>query len=105
MENIELVKYTKEAFMKWNDFKGVANRPQFWWYVLAIFIVSAVLGVTSYRLEMIWSLITLVPSVAIGIRRMHDIGKSGLWLLINLVPVIGWIIFIVLAAQPTKKQA
>jgi len=104
-QNIEIVKYTKEAFLKWNDFTGVANRPQFWWYVLAIFVVNILLDLISGKLGLVWLLITLVPSIAIGIRRMHDIGKSGWWLLINLVPLVGWIIYIILAAQPTKKQA
>ena len=105
IEKLEIVKYTKEAFIKWNDFNGVANRPQYWWYVLALFIVNVVLGLFSDKLQLLLALVTIVPSIAIGIRRMRDIGQSGWWLLINLIPFIGWIVFIILAAQPTKKEA
>ncbi|WP_302065948.1 DUF805 domain-containing protein [uncultured Duncaniella sp.] len=45
-----------------------------------------------------------MPAIAVGIRRMHDIGKSGWWMLICLIPLIGGIWFIVLAATPTKEE-
>ena len=46
-----------------------------------------------------WSLANLLPGIAIAVRRMHDLDKSGWWILINLIPIVGWIIYIVWACQ------
>lgn len=56
-------------------------------------------------LSYIYSLAMLIPGIAVGFRRMHDIGKSGLWLLINFVPLIGSIWFIILAIKPSQPGA
>ncbi|MBA4267291.1 MAG: DUF805 domain-containing protein, partial [Comamonadaceae bacterium] len=45
----------------------------------------------------------LLPSLAVGARRLHDIGKSGWWLLINLVPVVGWLVLLFFAVQPSQS--
>ena len=55
--------------------------------------------ITSYGLLMLMSLFFLTPSLAVSVRRLHDIGKSGWFLLITLIPVVGSIIFIIYAAQ------
>jgi len=54
-------------------------------------------------LQSLFGIATFVPGIALGIRRMHDIGKSGWWLLIGLIPIIGWIVLIVWLA--TKSDA
>jgi len=54
-------------------------------------------------LQTLFGIVTFIPGIALGIRRMHDIGKSGWWLLIGLIPVIGWIVLIVWLA--TKSDA
>jgi uncharacterized membrane protein YhaH (DUF805 family) len=48
-------------------------------------------------LSLIWSLAVLLPGIAVAVRRMHDLDKSGWWVLIGLIPIIGWIIFIIWA--------
>jgi uncharacterized membrane protein YhaH (DUF805 family) len=47
----------------------------------------------------IYSLAVLLPSIAVAIRRMHDINRSGWWVLISAIPIVGWIIFIIWAAR------
>lgn len=54
-------------------------------------------------LSNLYSLFVLAPSLAIAVRRLHDIKKSGWWLLLAFVPIIGWFILIILYAMPTEK--
>jgi len=76
------------------DFNGRARRKEFWMFVLFNMIVSIVLGIIdgavfgSQVLGGIYSLGVLVPSIAVGIRRMHDVGKSGWFILIPLYNLI-----------------
>ena len=85
----------KLFFVRYADFNGRSRRSEYWWAYLAVVIISAVLTVVLGELAYIWSLATLVPQIAITIRRLHDIGKSGWWYLIGLIPLIGWIILLV----------
>ena len=89
----------KLCFQKYADFEGRAKRPEFWWFVLFLFVGSLVLGVVSSILSMLFSLLTIVPSLAVGARRLHDIGRSGWWQLLGLIPILGWIILIYWCAQ------
>lgn len=97
---------------KYAQFKGRANRAEFWQYVLVYFVISVAFsllmslfgGVNALRmifmiLYVIVMLALLVPSLAVSVRRMHDIGKSGGWVLINLIPFIGSIWFLILAIK------
>ena len=105
MESIQTV------FQKYADFTGRARRSEYWWFVLAYSIVNGVLSGISQALgsgglstvisilSLIIALGCLVPSLAVGARRLHDIGKSGWWLLISLVPCVGSILLIVWCAK------
>ena len=88
--------------------QGRVNRKQWWlWLMLPIFVISLILsgidgaiGTGSPRgggglLSGIWGLISLIPAILVDIKRWHDRDKSGWWMLIVLVPVIGWIWFII----------
>ena len=89
---------------KYADFNGRATRPEFWWFVLFCFILNLV-GRVLGPLAFIISLALLLPSLAAGARRLHDIGKSGWLQLLWLVPFIGWAILIYWAAQPSAVGA
>ena len=73
---------------KYADFNGRARRAEFWQFVLFNFIISFVLGLIDgmlfgYRaISALYSLAVLVPGIAVGVRRMHDIGKSGWFIII-----------------------
>ena len=101
-----------DVLKKYAVFNGRARRKEYWMFVLFNVIVSIILSIidriaglgygpndSSGVLSTIYSLAVLIPSLAVGVRRMHDTGRSGWWILINLIPCIGWIWFIVLAAQ------
>ena len=100
---------------KYAQFNGRANKTEFWQYILVYFLISIALSllmsifINVGMLRMLFTLINaivmlalLVPSLAVSVRRMHDIGKAGGWVLINLIPLIGLIWFIVLAVQDSK---
>ena len=91
-------------FRKYSDFSGRASRSEYWWAVLFIIFCSIATGVidgvffAESELEPIGTLqllITLLPNIAVSARRLHDIGKSGWWLLLNLLVLIGPLIIFV----------
>jgi uncharacterized membrane protein YhaH (DUF805 family) len=93
---------------RYAQFEGRAGRAEYWWFVLADFLLMIVLAILAsiadifYVLYFVAVVALIVPSLAAAIRRLHDTSKSGWWILISLVPFVGWIILIVLlAAQPT----
>ena len=92
---MNIIEATKLFFTRYVDFNGRSRRSEYWWAYLAVVIISAVLTVVLGELAYIWSLATLVPQIAITIRRLHDIGKSGWWYLIGAVPLVGGILLII----------
>ncbi len=90
---------------KYVDFDGRASRSEFWWFTLACFLVAFVIGLIAGPLGMIVSLATLLPSLAVAVRRLHDIGKSGWWILIGLIPLIGWLIAIYWATKEGQSES
>ena len=93
----------KVCFTKYADFSGRAGRPEYWWFVLFLVLVSLGLSLFSNLLSGLFSLATLVPSIAAATRRLHDTNRSGWWQLIALVPLIGLIVLIVFLAQEGKS--
>ena len=98
----------KSVFSKYATFSGRARRSEYWYFVIFAVLVSIVveavgklIGGANFAkvLSGIWSLVILVPSLALDWRRLHDIGKSGWWWLLGFVPVVGWIILIVWACK------
>lgn len=101
------------------DFSGRASRREFWAVQLVNFGVSAALIVILAMLSImagmressaeglingvlgLYQLATFLPLLAIGVRRLHDVGKSGWWYLMAMIPLIGWVWLIVLWCQPS----
>ncbi len=84
-------------------FEGRARRAEYWYFVLFNLIVSIVLGIISAVIGddkniiiVLYSLGIFIPSLAVSVRRLHDVGKSGWMLLISLIPLIGSIWLLVL---------
>lgn len=97
---MNFVDAVKQGFSKYVVFEGRATRPEYWWFFL--FTLLGNLALTSLKAETLgalFSLGTLLPSLAVGCRRLHDIGKSGWWLLVWLIPIIGWVLLIYWAAK------
>lgn len=85
---------------KYADFSGRAQRSEYWWFFLANMILSVVINVLAQVagffsiIGLIISLGLLIPGIAVSVRRMHDIGKSGWMLLVGLIPLVGFILLI-----------
>ena len=101
----DIQKAVRTCLTKYADFNGRAARPEFWWFVAAQFVVSILLNMAVPVLGGLFSLAMLVPSLAAGSRRLHDIGKSGWLQLLGFIPVLGWILLIYWCAQPGEAGA
>jgi uncharacterized membrane protein YhaH (DUF805 family) len=96
-----------EVLKKYAVFEGRARREEFWMFALVNFIVTIVLNVVLSMiglpiLAVIYSLAVLVPSLAVGARRLHDTNRSGWLLLISLIPLVGAIVLIVVWVQDSQ---
>jgi uncharacterized membrane protein YhaH (DUF805 family) len=93
----------KVVVSKYADFTGRATRGEYWWFFLAmllVYVALAALGAVSEVFVAIYGLVVLgalIPGLALAVRRMHDLDKSGWALLLGLIPVVGPIILLVLA--------
>ena len=90
--------YKKVVFENYANFDGRARRSEYWYFVLlnTIFVFLALL--INPVLYGLYALLVLLPGLAVSVRRLHDVGKSGAWLFISLAPIIGGIWLLVLMA-------
>ena len=87
------------------NFSGRTNVGGYWWAVLGNFIVSFVLSLIGVEvLISVYSIATLIPTLSIAVRRLRDAGKGWGWLFITLVPLVGWIIFIIMMCKPSVND-
>jgi uncharacterized membrane protein YhaH (DUF805 family) len=107
----------RTCLQKYVDFTGRARRSEYWFF----FLFSALAGLVGAILDAIFGLRSgiysgtgpieglihlalLLPSLAVGVRRLHDTGRSGWWLLIGLIPIVGWIILLVFFVQDSQPD-
>lgn len=95
----------KTCFSKYADFTGRASRPEYWYFVLFGFIAQVILRFIYLPLAIVFGLAVLVPQLAVGARRLHDIDRTGWWLLIGLVPIVGDIVLIVFFCLKSDPNA
>lgn len=93
------------CFTKYADFSGTASRSEYWWFVLFLGLGGAVASVAAQSYSAIFFLVTLLPLLAAGTRRLRDAGQSGWLQLIALVPVAGIFILAIYLAQEGKERA
>jgi uncharacterized membrane protein YhaH (DUF805 family) len=91
---------------KYAVFTGRASRSEFWWYVLFNLIITVVLSTIDRMtgtmsdsgyglLSGLYALAVVLPTIGVAIRRLHDTSRTGWWLLIGLIPIVGFIVLIV----------
>ena len=114
-----MVEAVKEFWTKYATFKGRTSRKNFWLALLGLILIGMVLGfvlgfiggllgesatkVTGLLL-VVWYLALIIPSLAIEVRRLHDINKSGWWIFISCVPMVGSIILLVFLCMPAVNE-
>ena len=103
---------TKDYF----NFKGRAQRKEYWSFILFNFIIGSVLGLLAInsqgadteklnifeKISNIYTLGVFIPSIAVWVRRIHDVGKSGWWLLLAFIPILGAIYLIYLSVKDSE---
>ena len=100
----------------WNNFSGRACRSEFWYFVLATFLVSIIISIIEIAtgmvdiesaemgiLSLIFTLLLFVPSLSVTARRLQDRGWSGWWQLLYLT-IVGFLVIIVLNILPAKED-
>lgn len=105
-----------KAFKQYAEFSGRARRAEYWYFVLfytiGIFVMSfldGALGLYSVKagiglLGGIFILVHILPSLAVSVRRLHDIGRTGWWYLLVVIPLIGPIVLLVFSVMDSKED-
>ncbi len=105
-----------EVLKKYAVFNGRARRKEYWYFALLSILITIVLVIIDSvtgtfndeaglgLLSGLYSLAVLIPSISVGVRRLHDTNRCGWWLLISLIPIIGTIMLIVLFASDSKPE-
>ncbi len=103
----------QDALKKYIKFRGKSSISQFWWFILFTIIGDIFVSIANFIifgsslgiLGLFWFLFMLCPRLAIGSRRLHDIGRSGWMQLLLILPIIGLIILIIFWCEPTKDDS
>jgi uncharacterized membrane protein YhaH (DUF805 family) len=102
---MEIIEYYKAVLSKYAIFEGRARRKEYWYFTLAQFIISIVPSIIVTQIKfltilgIIYTLAMFVPVLAVTVRRLHDINRSGLYILFALIPIAGSIILIIWLAK------
>ena len=110
-----LIEANKICFYKYFDFKGRARRAEYWYFILFIILVSFILGFiegftgafdnTDRSIYAdIFSIFIIIPSISVSVRRLHDINRSGWWVLLTFLIIIGSIILLIWHCKDSDKE-
>lgn len=118
----------RRFFAKYATFRGRASRSEYWWWVLVGAVVGTVLnalptltdgvrieadgsttitgplGIVLSLVWIVWALGTLIPTFAVLVRRLHDTGRSGFWVFVGIVPLIGIVVLFVFTIQGPRPE-
>lgn len=88
------------AFSNYVNFSGRACRSEYWFWILFVSLAEIVTAIIDYVIGFsvttsLFGLATFLPSLALAVRRLHDLDRSGWWFLLCFIPLIGWIILII----------
>ena len=88
------------GFSNYVNFSGRSCRSEYWYWILFIIVADIVAGAIDYAIGIqvvtgLFGLATILPNLAVAIRRLHDLDRTGWWIFIGLIPLVGWIILII----------
>lgn len=93
---MDFVPAVKSCFEHYATFAGRAPRSEYWFFTLFCWVVEAAAGLaTGETVSSLVGLALLIPSLAVSVRRLHDTDRSGWWFLFALIPLIGWIFWLI----------
>ena len=118
MEGLPRVRFfdaIKKAVSNFKDYRGRSRRSEFWFWVLGVFLIGILVGIIIFLLAkinkvigviafLLFVLCVMIFSLPLGIRRFHDIGKSGWFILLGLLPIIGQIVLIYFYCQDSVRE-
>ena len=96
--------FKKVVFENYANFDGRARRSEYWYFILFNTIFALITATVIPELYLVYVIAIILPSLAVAVRRLHDIGKSGLWLFISFVPIIGGVWLLVLLATEGDSE-
>ncbi len=99
---MDFLQAVKSCFAQFASFSGRAPRSEFWWFFLFQILVAIAAGLVSNLLYSIVVLVLLLPALAVGTRRLHDVGRSGWWQLLALTG-IGYLVLLYWWVQPSRE--
>jgi uncharacterized membrane protein YhaH (DUF805 family) len=94
---------------KYATFKGRARRKEYWFFYLFYTVISIVLSILAQKSEgvaivlLLYYLVTILPGMGLTCRRLHDIGRSGWWMLVVLIPIVGPIVLFVWMCMDSQQ--
>lgn len=99
----------KKMWKNFSQFNGRSTRRDYWMAVLFNFVVSLLVGAVAGAIKLpllaaLYSIAVIIPSLALLWRRFHDTNRSGIWVLVALIPLVGWIIELVILCQPSVDE-
>lgn len=111
-ENYSILQWFQKGLRNYVDFSGRARRKEYWYFVVVqsvLIILAMILDYMMFNSEMgiFYGLVGLglfLPSLAVTIRRLHDTSRSGWWMFIQLIPLIGTILLLIWLASDTKPE-
>ena len=114
----------RSYWLNYANFKGRTSKKTFWWTVLFLALAGAIVGAlfpgsletvniggyqvqsqTNSAMQTVWSIVTFLPSIALGVRRLQDIGKPGTYLWFALIPIAGFIMLLIWFLKPGEPHA
>ncbi len=93
------------GFEHYTEFSGRASRPAFWWWALFVFLIGIaadIIGLLIGSITVVTAIVGLaliLPNLSVSIRRLHDTNRTGWWILIGLIPLIGLIVLLIFYLQ------